>query len=607
MVRHRSLAAILAALTLGIPALAPAPVHAQATLVTGLGGPAGYGDTSSCLSRNDDGSSRSVDIRAAFPTGLRFFGGTYTTLFVNTNGNITFNRALPAYTANPFPVASQPMIAPFWADVDIRRADSTPDSTLDGADGGGDGSLTCAGQPNADDMVWWSLAPGRIVVTWDRVGYYKRHKDHRMAFQLVLTAATPDPVCGGAPGADTNFDVEFRFNRCEWEVGDASGGAGGFATRICPPAFPPLTMGGCTEAQSGFDAGNSRDFVMIPGSRDPGIARKLCMESNVGDRGVWRFSVRDGVVLCPDAGDPCTVPGARGVCAEGRTQCVGGGTSCVPLAGAGPERCDALDNDCNGAVDDVAGGGIARLDCGTLQVCDTGVCTDGCFEGGCPSGFSCNAASGLCVEEACASVRCTAGQRCRGGACVGACDGVTCPLGQECRAGRCAPRCAGIVCDGDAVCEEGACQTRCPCRPCDTGETCEPDGRCVASACAGVSCALGTSCVDGACVDACTGAVCPAGQRCAGGACIDAERPDAGAPMPGFDGGFVTPGEDGGSSVSDQDAGGAEEADGGRRRTRASTSCGCRAVGASHPRSGASILALVFGCVALRRARRRTR
>ena len=85
MVRHRSLAAILAALTLGIPALAPAPVHAQATLVTGLGGPAGYGDTSSCLSRNDDGSSRSVDIRAAFPTGLRFFGGTYTTLFVNTD------------------------------------------------------------------------------------------------------------------------------------------------------------------------------------------------------------------------------------------------------------------------------------------------------------------------------------------------------------------------------------------------------------------------------------------------------------------------------------------------------------------------------------------
>jgi hypothetical protein len=39
-----------------------------------------------------------------------------------------------------------------------------------------------------------------------------------------------------------------------------------------------------------------------------------------------------------------------------------------------------------------------------------------------------------------------------------------------------------------------------------------------------------------------------------------------------------------------------------RRRRR-----GCRAVGASHPRSGASILALVCGCVAVRRARRRTR
>src|SRR5204863_42584 len=88
---------------------------------------------------------------------------------------------------------------------------------------------------------------------------------------------------GGPAGCGSgDFDVEFRYNTCEWETGDASDGMGGF---------------GGTQAQAGFDAGNGMDFVEIMGSRLPGIANHLCTSSNVGMPGIWRFAVRGGGVV----------------------------------------------------------------------------------------------------------------------------------------------------------------------------------------------------------------------------------------------------------------------------------------------------------------------
>ncbi len=107
-----------AALAFTAVAMSTGLAHAQAPLLTGLGGPVGFG--TDALLPDDDNSSASIPIGAAFPSGLEFFGARYTDLFVNNNGNVSFDMPLTDFTPEAFPVAAQPMIAPWWGDVDTR-------------------------------------------------------------------------------------------------------------------------------------------------------------------------------------------------------------------------------------------------------------------------------------------------------------------------------------------------------------------------------------------------------------------------------------------------------------------------------------------------------
>src|SRR5205823_147329 len=68
------------------------------------------------LAANDDGSTGLV------PLGFNadFFGTTYTSAYVNNNGNITFNQPLFAFTPFSLLTTATPIIAPFFADVDTR-------------------------------------------------------------------------------------------------------------------------------------------------------------------------------------------------------------------------------------------------------------------------------------------------------------------------------------------------------------------------------------------------------------------------------------------------------------------------------------------------------
>ena len=234
---------------------------ACAVMIRGLGGSTGFGPDANCLHPTDDGSYSgpppvgtspqpvAVPFGGAFGAGLNFYGTTYTTMFVNNNGNISFRAAQTSYNPQAFPSAANPMIAPWWADVDTR--------------GGG--------QP-ARNNVCWFVESGRAVITWDRVGYYNAHDNLQNSFQIVLRNRA-DVGAG-------DFDVEFRYERCAWTTGDASGGLDG--------------LGG-TPAQIGFDAGDRLRSLTHPLSRTMSVL-DVCRSSNVGQRGIWRYTVRGGVV-----------------------------------------------------------------------------------------------------------------------------------------------------------------------------------------------------------------------------------------------------------------------------------------------------------------------
>jgi MYXO-CTERM domain-containing protein len=323
-------------------------------------------------------------------------------------------------------------------------------------------------------------------------------------------------------------------------------------------------------------------------------------------------------VTCEGGGVPCQTT-MQGVCANGITQCVvGGSPTCVSQIKPSAEKCDNLDNDCNGMVDD--GPGL----CPGSQVCVQGQCIDPCSTSEFPCGPPLVCVNGYCVDPGCENVTCKIGQVCHGGTCVGGCDGVQCPANQICELGVCVDPCAGVTCKG-SVCVLGVCVQNCSCQACPKGQVCAATGACVDDGCDTMTCGAGQVCTNGSCGDACAGAKCPGGADCHNGQC-DAPPPP---PAPTGAGGSTGTGGDtatggaggavvrtGGTSGGKGGAGGAGGAiaTGGSTGTTGSggaapheagvVSCNCTSAGPGSS-GGALLLALMaLAAFARRRARR---
>lgn len=230
-------------------------------------------------------------------------------------------------------------------------------------------------------------------------------------------------------------------------------------------------------------------------------------------------------LVCDGGGEACTVVGQQGLCAYGVTQCSGGTVSCAQKNQPAGEKCNNVDDDCDGQIDN--GSDLCAGD-PNGEICFQGRCVGGCANGEfvCPGGLTCDETANVCVDPLCVDKPCDSGTVCRAGVCVAPCDGVICPHGQECALGQCVDLCTGVPCDAGYACVGGVCKISCECSGCAMGETCVTTGAapgiCVDDACANLAtpCEVGTVCINGTCVDACQGAVCPEGQICQQGECV---------------------------------------------------------------------------------------
>ena len=143
-----------------------------------------FDDSYTTMHRTDDGSLGPI----ALPFTFDLYGSSYTQVWINTNGNLTFTGPYSSFTALGFPT-ELPMVAPFWADVDTRNLDS--------------------------GQIHYKLSATNLIVTWDNVGLYNSRADLRNTFQVIIGSPTDALL---SPGQN----VSMRYGDMQWTTGVAS-------------------------------------------------------------------------------------------------------------------------------------------------------------------------------------------------------------------------------------------------------------------------------------------------------------------------------------------------------------------------------------------------
>uniref|UniRef100_A0A8C1WZI9 Si:ch73-181m17.1 n=1 Tax=Cyprinus carpio TaxID=7962 RepID=A0A8C1WZI9_CYPCA len=205
--------------------------------------PFGAGDIEN--DRSDDGSSSVIYLLQQFI----FFGQTYSQIYVNNNGHLTFDGSFNSWTPYQFPgYGGLDLIAPFWTDIDNRG-----NGVISYRQYTSGSVLTDATQdinqyfPDLSFSATWVF-----VATWDRVAYYP-YSGTETSFQVVLIS-----------------DGHYTFILMNYGT-------------IAPKHY----------VQAGYDTINSRYHFSIPGSFSNNITN-LTYSSNVNVPGRWAFRTDHG-------------------------------------------------------------------------------------------------------------------------------------------------------------------------------------------------------------------------------------------------------------------------------------------------------------------------
>lgn len=173
------------------------------------------------LPPNDDASSGLVSLGFS---GC-FFGIERDSLYVNNNGNVTFDSPMGTYTPFDLTSTGREIIAPFFADVDTRNA----------------------GSPVTYGLGTYNGRPA-FGVNYVDVDYYQSSPQHtnRNSFQVILVDRSDIGV--------GDVDIVLNYDQIQWEAGNASGG-------------DENGLGG-TSARAGYSSGTGAPgtYRELPGS-----------------------------------------------------------------------------------------------------------------------------------------------------------------------------------------------------------------------------------------------------------------------------------------------------------------------------------------------------
>lgn len=173
--------------------------------------PLGEGETYNEIANNGDDA-----VNGPFSLGwdFCFYGETYSQVFINNNGNLSFGTSYGTFTPAGFPSTQYVMIAPFWGDVNMA------------AEGGN---------------CYYAITETAMYVNWVEVGYYGSNDNLKNSFQVIITDGS-DPI---VPGGN---NVSFAYLDMNWTTGTASQGTAGF---------------GGAPAQVGANSGDGNTFILF--------------------------------------------------------------------------------------------------------------------------------------------------------------------------------------------------------------------------------------------------------------------------------------------------------------------------------------------------------
>lgn len=221
--------------------------------ISGLSLPIRTPNSLDCASLAARGDSAVAAARIGFP--INFGGTSYTTVYVNTNGSLTFEKSGSTGTPGALEDQDVPMIAPFLADTAAQTAIH---------------QIVSYGQATIDGKR-------AFIAIWQTDGDDDESQDARRTFQVALIETRR---------GSGDFKLEFNYDQIQAGSSDASGGANaldGVSAKVGWSAPGP-------QANSHALRGSGVSGALVDGG-----ARALSENGNAAKKGRYSYTFTDGI------------------------------------------------------------------------------------------------------------------------------------------------------------------------------------------------------------------------------------------------------------------------------------------------------------------------